>query len=130
MGLMGGGFFGSGAKKNSGNTTNDTKNSVANLDFAEANGNFSTLTLGTTTDSTIDITQTDYGAVMGGLDLASKALDSITGLANSSAENNAALAEQASRTGDEKNIDSSVKLIGLALLGGSLFLYILKKGKG
>lgn len=130
MGLMGGGFFGSGAKKNSGNTTNDTKNSVANLDFAEANGNFSTLTLGTTTDSTIDITQTDYGAVMGGLDLASKALDNVASLAMSSAQSNADLAAQASRTGDEKNIDGSVKLIGLALLGGSLFLYILKKGKG
>lgn len=130
MGLLGGGFFGSGAKDRSGNTTSDTKTSVANLDFAEANGNFSTLTLGTTTDSTIDITQTDYGAVMGGLDIAAKALDKISGLANSSAASNAALAEMASRTGDEKNIDSASKLITLALLGGAAFLFILRKGKG
>jgi len=129
MGLLGGGFFGSGAKENAGNTTNDTKTSVANLDFAEADGNFSTLTLGTTTGSTIDITQTDFGAVLGGLDIASKALDSVTNIANTSAVNNKALAEQASKTGSEKTLGASTELIAVLLLGGGLLLFALRGGK-
>tara|TARA_B110000211_G_scaffold226492_1_gene280113 strand:- start:498 stop:881 length:384 start_codon:yes stop_codon:yes gene_type:complete len=127
MGLFGGG--------NSKSSTEDNDITFNNVDYGESGGqgsksNINLAVSGDGNTTTNNIMQTDFGAVMGGLDLAAKALDNITGLANSSAANNAALAEQASRTGDEKNIDGSVKLIGLALLGGSLFLYILKKGKG
>jgi len=80
MGLFsGGGFFGSGGKANSGNTTSDTKASSINVDNQDGEiGN--SIALGTTTDSTLNITTTDFGAIDTAGDIAQASI----GLANES----------------------------------------------
>lgn len=67
--IGGGGIFGSGAKENSGNTTNRTSTSVANQDFAGVDGFVNSVNLGTTTDSTIDLSVVDGGAIQAMLEL-------------------------------------------------------------
>ncbi|WP_416306208.1 hypothetical protein [Neptunicella sp. SCSIO 80796] len=69
MGFLGGGFFGSGGKADSGNTSTDARNYINNVDQANAAGSrynanpISINVSGKSNDGNISIQQTDYGAI-------------------------------------------------------------------
>ena len=121
------GLFSS-SRSSSSNEDNDI--TINNVDNAEGTGdNFNVVTTGEGNSVTNNITQTDFGAVQGGLDLAASALDSVLDLATTSANNNASLATQAAKNGSEKVLDSSTQLIGVLLIGGGLIAYALGRRK-
>lgn len=139
--MLGGGFFGSGAKKNAGNTTNDTKNSVANIDLAGADGFVNSVNIGTTTDSQIDLTVTDGGAIQamlevtqGNKELTNNFFQQLTKQSTNQLASIESLATSVSTGGQSILADTSAKMIkyvsfGLGLLAVGLMVSKAVKSK-
>jgi len=71
----GGGFFGSGGKNDSGNTTNETQSIVSNLDFQDSGDGANALVLGSVAESEVTINTSDFGAIDAASDIANQAFE-------------------------------------------------------
>lgn len=119
------GLFGGDSKS----TTNNKEIAFNNVDYAGGSGSKTNVNLaldGNNNTTTNNITSTDHGAVLGGLDVAKAALDNISSLASSNAASNASLAQQAAQNGSEKVLDKTTQMVGVMLIGGGLILYVMK----
>lgn len=123
------GLFGGDSKS----TSSDDDININNVDYGGgASGSDAPINLVSKTDgnynsTTTNITKSDYGAIQGALDLATTSIDNIASLSARSADSNASLAAQASKTGDQKTSGNTALLIGVVLVGAALITVAVRK---
>lgn len=123
------GLFGGDSKSSS----SDDDININNVDYGGgASGSDAPINLVSKTDGdfntqTTNITKSDYGAIQGALDLATTSIDNIASLSARSASDNASLAAQASKNGNEKSLDKTTLLIGVVLVGAALITVAVRK---
>ncbi len=127
---------------NSKSKSSDDDVAFNNVDYRQESGafsgntNYNTATSGKKNTVTNNITTTDHQAVERSFGLASQSLDNMTtltdnikDLAELSVTNSASLAQSVARSDGEVSSDSTVKLLGIILIGGAALLYVYKKAK-